>query len=113
MQDVLDRFDKYEIPLDTQVADIDHFDQRKDFTIDQKNWAGLPAYFDKLHEQGMKTVLLLDPGLVVNDTSYWPFTTGLQNKVFIEWPKGKSPDFNEYKNDIMLGYVRILKILNS
>lgn len=59
MKQVLGRFKDNEIPLDTQVADIDHFDKRKDFTIDPINWSGLPQYFEDLHRMGMKTVLLL------------------------------------------------------
>lgn len=105
MKEVLKRFDKHGIPLDTQVADIDHFDQRKDFTIDKEKWNGLPEYFNELHKRNMKTVLLLDPALIVNDTSYWPYATGLKENVFIHWPEGKSPDRNETGSDIMLGYV--------
>jgi alpha-glucosidase (family GH31 glycosyl hydrolase) len=86
------------------VADIDHFDERKDFTIDQIDWEELPAYFDKLHNLGMKTVLILDPALVVNDSSYWPYTTGKEKGVFIEWPDN-NPDFNDTQSNIMLGYV--------
>ena len=51
--------------------------------------------------------MILDPALIVNDTSYWPFTTGFQNDVFIKWPNGTSPDYDEMQNDIMIGYVRI------
>lgn len=104
MENVLAGFEKNEIPLDTHVADIDHFDQRKDFTIDPDKFKELPEYFDELHRKGMKTVMILDPALVVNDTSYWPFNDGLKNNVFIKWPNGTSPDRNETKNDIMLGY---------
>ena len=59
MKQVLDRFKQFDIPLDTQVADIDHFDKRKDFSIDPINWKNLSQYFDDLHKIGMKTVLLL------------------------------------------------------
>lgn len=55
----------------------------------------------------MKTVLLIDPALVVNETDYWPYKTGIENKVFIEWPEGMSPDYNETQSNIMLGYVSI------
>ena len=56
MKKVLERFQEHNIPLDTQVADIDHYDKRKDFTIDPINWKELPEYFDYLHTVGMKTV---------------------------------------------------------
>lgn len=92
---------------DTQVADIDHFEQRKDFSIDPVNWKDLPEYFDNLHSIGMKTVLLLDPFIMINATNYYPYETGLQKDVFIKWP-ANSPDFNETKSSIMLGYVCLM-----
>ncbi|CAF1092425.1 unnamed protein product, partial [Brachionus calyciflorus] len=104
MKQVLDRFNASEIPLDTQVADIDHFDRRQDFTIDEQKWKELPKYFDYLHSKGMKTVLLLDPALVINETNYWPYETGRQKDIYIKWPPGQSPDFAETGSDIMLGY---------
>jgi len=64
----------------------------------------MPEYFDELHSLGMKTVLILDPALVVNDSSYLPFSTGKEKGVFIEWPDN-SPDFNDTQSNIMLGYV--------
>ena len=54
----------------------------------------------------MKTVITLDPALVINDTEYWPYKTGLENDVFIKWLPGQSPDLNEINSDIMLGYVK-------
>ena len=114
MKEVLDRFKKYDIPLDTQVADIDHFDKRKDFSIDPINWAGLPEYFDELHRTGMKTVLLLDPFIMINDTSaYWPYTTGREKDIFIKWPKDfENPDFADTNgSQIMLGYVSWFSVL--
>ena len=105
MKQVLERFDKHKIPLDTQVADIDHYNKRKSFTIDPVNWSGLPQYFDELHKRGMKTVMILDPALSVNEPDYPPTAEGIKDDVFITWPKGQSPDSAEIQNDIMLGYV--------
>ena len=107
MKEVLGRFQKYNIPLDTQVADIDHFDKRKDFSIDPINWSGLDKYFDELHNLGMKTVLLLDPFIMINDTeAYWPYTTAREQDVFIKWPAGTiNPDYADTNSNAMLGYV--------
>lgn len=55
----------------------------------------------------MKTVMILDPALVVNEKDYWPFDEGKKNDVFIKWPKGMSPDFADTNSDIMLGWVRL------
>lgn len=71
------------------MADIDHFDKRADFTIDQENWAGLPDYFNELHDKGMKTVLILDPAIPIErGETYWPYENGVTNDVFIKWDNG-------------------------
>lgn len=44
---------------DVQYADIDHMDERKDFTIDPVNFNGLKEYFDELRSQGMRTIIIL------------------------------------------------------
>ena len=90
------------------MADIDHYDQRRDFTIDQQNWQDLPTYFDYIHSLGMKTVMILDPAVVVNDTSYWPYADAKDKDIFIKWPNNMNNiDANETNSsfNIMLGYV--------
>ena len=44
---------------DVQYADIDHYDERKVFTVDDENFAGLAEYFDELRDGGMRTVIIL------------------------------------------------------
>ena len=107
MKSVLTRFQNYKIPLDTQVADIDHYDLRRDFTVDPINWKGLDVYFDYLHSIGMKTVMILDPALVVNYTGYWPFETGKGKDVFITWPGTPEDnlDYADTNSSIMVGFV--------
>lgn len=89
---------------DTQVADIDHFDQRYDFTIDPINWSELPEYFDYLHSLGMKTVLILDPAIPVENPNYWAYLDGRQKDVFIRWP-GPTSDFIYTNSTMMLAAV--------
>nr|KAG5714021.1 hypothetical protein BaRGS_020349 [Batillaria attramentaria] len=59
------------IPFDVQYADIDHMDERKDFTVDNANFNGLNNYFRSLKDAGMHVIIIL------------------------VWPKGKVafPDF--------------------
>ncbi len=85
------------------MADIDHYDERKDFTIDPINWKQLPEYFQYLKSIGMRRIWILDPALIVNNTDYWPFETGKANNVFITWPK-ENPDFAVTNSSIMVGY---------
>ncbi len=65
----------------------------------------MPEYFDKLHERGMKTVMIIDPAVVVDEKDYWPYEDGKAADVFIKWPANKSPDYNYTESDIMIGYV--------
>ena len=34
-------------------------DEERDFTYDKVNYAGLPAYVDKLHSYGMHVIIIL------------------------------------------------------
>jgi len=56
----------------------------------------------------MKTVLLLDPFIMINDTeAYWPYTTARDLDIFIKWPKDYvNPDYADTNSSVMLGYVR-------
>ncbi|XP_063403845.1 maltase-glucoamylase-like [Mytilus trossulus] len=93
------------IPFDVQYADIDHMDERKDFTIDSVNFGGLPDYVKELQGRGMHFIIILDPALITNNTGYKPYEKGLQYDIFIKWPDNTHPDFSEYNNTNMLGYV--------
>jgi hypothetical protein len=92
---------------DAQVFGRDHFDNNKIFTLNTRNWSNLTFYFDELHRNGLKAVLILDSAVAVNDSTYPPYRDGLSKQVFIKWPPGKSPDSTETGSDIMIGYVSI------
>ncbi|XP_064607330.1 maltase-glucoamylase-like [Liolophura sinensis] len=100
-----DRMVAAKIPYDVQFGDIDYMDERKDFTISPTNFAGLPDFVKAIHKEGMKFIIILDPGLVSNMSGYRPYELGRQNDVFIKWPQGTSPDFQDHQTDDMLGYV--------
>lgn len=90
-----------DIPLDVQYADIDHMDERKDFTIDEVNFKNISGYVKELQQQNMHFIIILDPALISNETNYYPYEIG-KGKMFIKWPI--------LNNDIrsgqdMLGYV--------
>ena len=42
-----------------QYADIDHMDERKDFTVDPDNFDGLNDYFKSLQQDGMHIIIIL------------------------------------------------------
>ncbi|KHJ86797.1 glycosyl hydrolase, family 31, partial [Oesophagostomum dentatum] len=81
---VIGRNVKAGIPLDIAVADIDYMDRYKDFTTGS-NWAGLSNYVEKLHSQGMRSILIFDPAIQVD---YDSFQRGISsNARFIEWER--------------------------
>uniref|UniRef100_A0A183C9F7 P-type domain-containing protein n=1 Tax=Globodera pallida TaxID=36090 RepID=A0A183C9F7_GLOPA len=72
------------IPFDVQYADIDYMERYKDFTYDTEKWAGLPEFADQLHSWDMKLVLIWDPPVQAN---YSSFQRAIEKGVsFIEWP---------------------------
>lgn len=44
---------------DIQYTDIDYMEDKKDFTYDKVNFAGLPEFADYLHAKGQKYILIL------------------------------------------------------
>uniref|UniRef100_A0A8B9FM50 alpha-glucosidase n=1 Tax=Amazona collaria TaxID=241587 RepID=A0A8B9FM50_9PSIT len=73
------------IPYDVQYADIDYMERQLDFTIGTR-FAGLPALVNKIKEEGMRFIIILDPTISGNETNYPTFSRGVQDDVFIKWP---------------------------
>jgi len=76
------------VPFDVQYADIDYMDAFKDFTIDPINYRGLKEYFAQLNVDGIRTIILLDPGLFDDQKYYRPTIEGIEQDVFIQWENG-------------------------
>jgi maltase-glucoamylase len=76
------------VPLDVQYADIDYMDANKDFTIDPINFQGLKQYFAQLHTEGLRTIIILDPGTFNDQLYYKPTIEGVKQNVYITWENG-------------------------
>ncbi|XP_046544792.1 LOW QUALITY PROTEIN: sucrase-isomaltase, intestinal-like [Haliotis rubra] len=97
---------RYDIPHDVQYVDIDHMDERKDFTIDDINFPGLNDYFNELRQEGMKTIIILDPCLISNETNYEPYERMKAARANIKWPSDyTAPDDMKDETNAVLGYV--------
>lgn len=66
---VVENYNKSQIPLDVIWNDDDHMDGAKDFTLDPINYPEykLRPFLDRIHANGMRYVVLIDPG-----TESWP-----------------------------------------
>ncbi|KAL7171216.1 hypothetical protein ACSBR2_035960 [Camellia fascicularis] len=86
VEDVVANYKKAKIPLDVIWNDDDHMDGHKDFTLNPTNYPRpkLLAFLDKIHSQGMKYIVIIDPGISVN-SSYGVHQRGIANDVFIKY----------------------------
>lgn len=86
VEDVVENYKKAKIPLDVIWNDDDHMDSHKDFTLSSANYPRpkLLAFLEKIHSQGMKYIVLIDPGIAVN-SSYGVYQRGIADDVFIKY----------------------------
>jgi len=85
VEGVVEGYRNAQIPLDVIWNDDDHMDAAKDFTLDPVNYPRpkLLAFLDKIHAQGMKYIVLIDPGIAVNN-SYGVYQRGMERDIFIK-----------------------------
>ncbi|KAL8574813.1 hypothetical protein ACOMHN_031920 [Nucella lapillus] len=68
MQMVVDRNRAAGIPYDVQWADIDSFYEKFVFTVDKRQWSGLPQLVADLKAHHQHFVIIVDPGVGANKT---------------------------------------------
>ncbi|XP_072549705.1 lysosomal alpha-glucosidase isoform X2 [Salminus brasiliensis] len=82
---VVQKMRQANFPLDVQWNDLDYADKRRVFTFDPQRFGDLPEMVKEFHHEGMKYVLILDPGISSTSPpgSYKPFDEGERRGVFI------------------------------
>jgi len=108
VEEIATTFRTKDIPIDAIYLDIDYMDGFRCFTYDETKFGDLPALVNTLHDQHFKVVVMIDPGLKLDD-DYFVYDQGKKLDAFVKndkhqdfagpvWP-GKSvfPDFFNQK----------------
>ena len=108
VREIAEGFRKRKIPADVIYLDIDYMDGYRVFTWDKKRFPDPPKLIADLKSQGFQTVLIVDPGIKV-DENYAAYRDGRQNGIFVKaadgailhrdvWPQSSAfPDFTDPK----------------
>ena len=90
-EDLLDtatQFRERNIPCDVIYLDIHYMNEYRVFTWDEEAFPDMKSVVDKLHAMDMKLVVILDPGVKV-DEGYFGHDTGVEQDIFLTYPDGK------------------------
>ncbi|TDZ13568.1 Alpha-glucosidase [Colletotrichum spinosum] len=106
LQEVVDNFAKFDIPLETIWADIDYMNQYRDFENDKTSWTYEDGekFLDKLHSDGQHFVPIVDsaiysPNPDKKDDKYPTYGRGLEADAFV-----LNPDGSLYVGAVWPGY---------
>ncbi|MFD0941917.1 glycoside hydrolase family 31 protein [Pedobacter boryungensis] len=134
VRDIAESFRSHQIPCDAIYLDIDYMDGYRCFTWNKKYFPDPKKMIKDLMNIGMKTVVMIDPGIKVDD-NYWVFKEGKENNYFCRrsddyfmeghvWPgRCQFPDFTNptvrewwgglYKELVDLGVAGVWNDMNE
>jgi alpha-glucosidase len=81
VKEIAEGFRSRNIPCDAIYLDIDYMEGYRCFTWNKKHFPDPKRMIKDLMDIGMKTVVMIDPGIKVDD-NYWVFKEGKENNYF-------------------------------
>ena len=81
VKEIADGFRSRNIPCDAIYLDIDYMDGYRCFTWNKSHFPDPKRMIKELSNDGFKTVVMIDPGIKVDD-NYWVFKEGKENNFF-------------------------------
>ncbi|KAI9794062.1 MAG: hypothetical protein M1816_006687 [Peltula sp. TS41687] len=110
LQEIVDDFEKFEIPLETIWTDIDYMNQYRDFDNDQRTFPYDEGqrFLQRLHESGRHYVPIVDAAIYIPNPenisdAYATFEEGNKTGVFL-----KNPDGSLYVGSVWPGYTAFI-----
>ncbi|KXL49372.1 MAG: glycoside hydrolase family 31 protein [Acidomyces sp. 'richmondensis'] len=106
LEDVVNTYREFEIPLEYIWTDIDYMFQYRDFTNDPNtfSYAEGEAFLKRLHSRGQHYVPIVDSAIYIPDPTnasdaYSVYSNGNEKGVFL-----RNPDGSQYIGDVWPGY---------
>lgn len=87
-EEVARTFRDKKIPCDVMWFDINYMDGFRIFTVSKDEMPDVEGMNRTLHDQGFKTVYMIDPGVKVDD-DYFVYSSGKSADLFVKDPYGK------------------------
>lgn len=89
VQQVVEGFQRHEMPLSALHLDIDYMQGYRVFTINEDRFPDLRGLSEDLGEKGIQLVTILDPG-VKKDGGYFLYQEGMKNQYFCTLPNERT-----------------------
>lgn len=97
VDNVIDSYDKAQIPLDCVYLDIDYMERYKDFTVDSEKFPNFSEYVKAKKEQGIRLIPIIDAGVKKED-GYSVYEEGRDNGYFC-----KNEDGSDFEGGVWPG----------
>ena len=107
VREVVQEYQKNNIPLDAVYLDIDYMERYKDFTVDKEKFSDLPKLSSDLKKQGIRLVPIIDAGVKVEE-GYDVYEEGVKNNYFCKDENGK-----DFVVGVWPGKVHLPDVLNK
>lgn len=88
INELIENFNKYEIPCDSIHLDIQYMDKCRVFTWDKKNFPAPSKYLKAIKNKNINIVTIIDPG-VKKDEGYGIYKQGMDKDLFCKKDNGE------------------------
>ena len=82
IDEVLEKYDQNNIPLEGIWLDIEYMEQYRNFEVDKKRFPNLAKTASSIHKKGQKLVVIVEAGLAVDD-KYTSYLEAVSNNLLI------------------------------